>query len=859
VRAYGLTVSSVLLCSSLISLSGCFGNAVSLPVGDGAVAGRQSEAGNVGGAVAPIDGLGPVSDSRIATEAATSSGGSGGSAANGGTGASAIFDGGSGGVGGSVSGGGLAGAITTGGITSGGIASGGITSGGIASGGITSGGIASGGITSGGIASGGITSGGIASGGSASGGIATGGVASSGIASGGGSGTGGGQTDAALDAPASDASTPDAPGTCSVDTDCPAQSPLCLGNKCAKCATDADCVGRTGPACAASGLCVGCTANKYCTGVAATCNTATSQCVGCVQRSDCAGACLTCTNGACTPVKGQDDSSTSMCAGTCDSAGTCKSKKGQTCLTVAAGCVAGTTCADGYCCDKACTGSCEACDVTPGTCTTLATPTPHTGHTPCTTSTDHVCDGSCNGTSAACYYPTSSTACGTAICTGKSYQAAGACGSGTCDRPGPTTCSSANVCVASLGCVACTPSTKQCSTGGVPQLCDNSGKWVNQPSCQNGNTCVGGDCQCSGATCGGSCVNTQIDASNCGSCLHSCIGGTCSSGQCQPVAAVTGAGSASAAVIGADNTYVYYDVPNSDRVYPNSVHAYAASATGTINSGAEIDGVGRFFYLRRSHSAPLSSGMSSSFAPTAWTCARSLPSVPARATGTDPSTPGTGLGSGHWSPSRILHNRTSRRILKPTWETPWRSPGTTRTTVPWHRRSLMSITASNSLGLLHDLSRMAAPSTGSECSMMRPMLSRKPSCIPRVRTVRVRRRALSANMGVDTYRIIDANAYSVLLTSQPTSGSLYRVALPGSASALPPLLASPGSAYVTGATEDASGVYWLQNDGTLFRCTPPGCTDKKALATGQTPVGDLYQNDAAIFWSNNGVIMRLAK
>ena len=114
-------------------------------------------------------------------------------------------------------------------------------------------------------------------------------------------------------------------------------------------------------------------------------------------------------------------------------------------------------------------------------------------------------------------------------------------------------------------------------------------------------------------------------------------------------------------------------------------------------------------------------------------------------------------------------------------------------------------------------------------------------------------------MGVDTYRIIDANAYSVLLTSQPGSGGLYRVAPPGSATALPPLLASPGSAYVTGATEDATGVYWLQSDGNLYRCTPPGCADKKTLATGQTPVGDLYQNDAAIFWSNNGAIMRLAK
>ena len=50
----------------------------------------------------------------------------------------------------------------------------------------------------------------------------------------------------------------DAPGTCSADKECPSQTPLCLGNRCAKCATDADCVGRSGPACAGSGLCVGC-------------------------------------------------------------------------------------------------------------------------------------------------------------------------------------------------------------------------------------------------------------------------------------------------------------------------------------------------------------------------------------------------------------------------------------------------------------------------------------------------------------------------------------------------------------------------------------------------------------------------
>jgi len=148
---------------------------------------------------------------------------------------------------------------------------------------------------------------------------------------------------------------PDAPGTCSADKDCPSQTPLCLGDRCAKCAGDSDCIGRTGPACAASGLCVACTTNQHCKGVAATCNTTSNQCVGCVSRNDCAGSCQTCTAGACTAVKSQDDPG--VCAGTCDAAGACKSKQGQTCKA-ATDCVGGMPCADGLCCSTACTGSC---------------------------------------------------------------------------------------------------------------------------------------------------------------------------------------------------------------------------------------------------------------------------------------------------------------------------------------------------------------------------------------------------------------------------------------------------------------------------------------------------------------------
>ena len=67
------------------------------------------------------------------------------------------------------------------------------------------------------------------------------------------------------DAGVPDSPSVDAPGTCSRDQDCSPQSPLCLNNRCAKCAGDSDCNGRTGSTCAPSGLCVACTASSQCT------------------------------------------------------------------------------------------------------------------------------------------------------------------------------------------------------------------------------------------------------------------------------------------------------------------------------------------------------------------------------------------------------------------------------------------------------------------------------------------------------------------------------------------------------------------------------------------------------------------
>ena len=285
-------------------------------------------------------------------------------------------------------------------------------------------------------------------------------------------------------------------------------------------------------------------AGTHCKGTAATCDTATNQCVGCTKRSDCSGACQTCTASVCVAVKNQDDPT--VCTGTCDATGACKNKQGQTCKT-SSDCVNSLPCADGVCCDKACTGSCEACNVgtSAGTCTTLAAnATPYTGHTACV-ATDATCAGKCNGTSSACAYP-SSTSCGTASCVGSSYQAPGTCSNGTCNMPTAQTCSSG--CVPSAGgCVACTPGSYQCS-GTQPQKCDSTGTWQNYGSractgscetctsstttatCTNvttppsGKSCNGTDATCKGYCSGSSASCTYPDNS------IACSSSTCSSG-----------------------------------------------------------------------------------------------------------------------------------------------------------------------------------------------------------------------------------------------------------------------------------------------------------------------------------------
>ena len=303
-------------------------------------------------------------------------------------------------------------------------------------------------------------------------------------------------------------------GGCCSSLDCPLTAPVCnSSNQCTKCGSDTDCSGRSATACnTTTGACVQCTKNAQC-GTTAVCDTSTNKCVGCTQRSDCPGACQTCSSGTCVAVKSADDAS--KCAGTCDSNGECKAKAGQKCDAVAAGCITGTTCADGYCCNRACTGTCEACDLatSPGTC---SVPPANTAarHGSCAGS--GACAGTCQGKpDGTCTFPT--TACGTAGCaTTASTQAVGTCnGAGTCNMPAPVSCETGATCSGSA--CSCPQGTVDCGTSGC---INTSGSDVNHCGacttvCASNQSCSSGTCACtSGAAACGGCLAWDFESSS---------------------------------------------------------------------------------------------------------------------------------------------------------------------------------------------------------------------------------------------------------------------------------------------------------------------------------------------------------
>ena len=130
--------------------------------------------------------------------------------------------------------------------------------------------------------------------------------------------------------------------------------------------------------------------------------------------------------------------------------------KGGTCQ-VTNDCQTGLACSpDGICCDRACTNSCEACDVqgSVGTCTPLRNGLPRGNRQACAGGTSS-CAGSCAGlTDGSCSYPTGNCGAGP-TCSGNDTVGQSTCAAGACTTPGPAACAGGFVCSGSACKTSC--------------------------------------------------------------------------------------------------------------------------------------------------------------------------------------------------------------------------------------------------------------------------------------------------------------------------------------------------------------------------------------------------------------------
>lgn len=323
----------------------------------------------------------------------------------------------------------------------------------------------------------------------------------------------------------------------------------------------------------------------------------------CVDGTCCADACTTpcrsCANssGSCTTlVTNQEDGTACNNNNSCDGSGNCKKKNGQGC-SAGSECVSGN-CADGYCCNAACTGGCDVCSQAAGApqngvCTVLGAGT-----------VAAACDKYKCGGAADC--PT--TCSSDAGCVDGNYCAGNACvpkkGLGVACSAGNEcvtgTCADGVCCETSCTgkCMACAAANKEDQTPANSGKCGAAKKGTNPGGqcvsstdpCGDQASCSGAPGACSkgaaGTSCGPTtCTNGAVTGKVCnGSGL--CIDQT--NAQCSPYVCK---GSACSSPCGADTDCVTDYYCSNGVCVAKSDNGKGCSSANTCKSGFCVDSV----------------------------------------------------------------------------------------------------------------------------------------------------------------------------------------------------------------------------------------------------------------------------
>jgi hypothetical protein len=326
-------------------------------------------------------------------------------------------------------------------------------------------------------------------------------------------------------------------------------------------------------------------------------------------------------------------------------------------------------------------------------------------------------------------------------------------------------------------------------------------------------------CAAGSVCCAGGCANLQTDGLSCGACGHSCLGGTCSGGKCQPVTLVTKV----AVDIAVDATNVYW----ANRVPAPSgfVQKCAISnCVGTVTTLASGLGSPRGVLVDATNVYWIEQGTSV------------LQKCAIAGCGGTP----TQLASGLATPNGLAGNGT-QLFWTQTGDSTVRScmlPGCASvTTMASGQSSLQGITVdATSLywATANSVYKCALANCGSTIT---PLVTGLPYAADR----------------------IAVNATDAYITSETKPGAIWKCALGGCGTS-PTTISGIGQPF--GVVLDAANVYWSDNtNNTVDKCPLAGCGGSPTvLATTSSGMQLLAQDSKSLYWADGVAhIYRLAK
>jgi hypothetical protein len=342
----------------------------------------------------------------------------------------------------------------------------------------------------------------------------------------------------------------------------------------------------------------------------------------------------------------------------------------------------------------------------------------------------------------------------------------------------------------------------------------------------NGSNNPNHPCAAGSVCCGGGCANLQTDGMNCGVCGHSCLGGACTGGKCQPVTLATSTGQNTDIAVDATNVYwARYGSPGA--VLSCAINNCAA--TLTTLAGSEI------------YPASMVVDATNIY----W-----LTGTLSGTNGNVKTCPITGCpGAG---PTVLVSGLAIPKLLalnagKLYWTQA--GDGTVRSCTASSCASTLTTLATTSPGVPFGIATdgtnlywgTGTPNSVSKCSLA--------NCAGTITT-------LVSGLQYQADRIA-LSATDIYITSHTSPGDIWKCSLGGCGTS-PTTISSPGNAW--GVVVDATNVYWTDYANyTVSKCALSGCASPTVMAT-TTSMGTLAQDATSLYFTSySTTVYRLAK